>query len=96
MSMSTRVVAFRPADAKWKKMRAIWQSCRDAEIEVPREVEAFFDDKDPDDNGVEIGEKDLVKCGAIKEWEHENGTGFELDVKKLPPDVTVVRFYNSW
>lgn len=96
MGMSTRVTAFRPADAEWKKMRAVWQTCHDAGINIPTEVEQFFDCRAPDERGVEIYMAALTACGAVKEWSNENSAGFELDVKKLPPDVTVVRFYNSW
>jgi hypothetical protein len=43
----------------------------------------------PDANGVEV---EL----PTREW-HDNGrAGYEIDVSAIPPNVTVIRFYNSW
>lgn len=27
---------------------------------------------------------------------HEDSEGFELDIEKLPSDIKIVRFFNSW
>jgi hypothetical protein len=96
MGMSTHVVGFRPPDEKWKAMAAVWDSCKAAGIEPPREVSEFFDWREPDSNGVEIKETALTKAGAVREWHDDCRSGYEIDVSKLPPDVTVVRVYNSW
>jgi hypothetical protein len=87
--MSTHVLGFKPPDEKWKKMKAIWDSCQAAGIDPPQEVEKFFDYCDPDPNGVE------VKIEAT-EWRDNAREGYEIDVSKLPKDVTILRFYNSW
>ena len=42
MGMSTHVVGFKPANAKWLNMKAIWDACQEAEIAVPDEVGDFF------------------------------------------------------
>lgn len=96
MGMSTHVVGFKPPDDKWRKMKAAYEACQMAGIDPPEEVEDFFDGEPPDDNGVEIDESALAESGALREWKDEYREGFEIDVPKLPPDVTVVRFYNSW
>jgi len=55
MSMSTSVVGFRLADDKWKKMKNIWDICKEAEIEPPNEVIKFFDNEYPgDEPGKEV------------------------------------------
>lgn len=90
--MGTTVVGFRPADDQWNKMKAIWENCESMGIEVPREVDDFFDGTPPGDQpGMEVDLKE-----AVKDWRNEYSQGYEIDVTKLPKNVTVLRFYNSW
>ena len=92
MSMSTHVVGFKPADSKWKKMKAVWDACTAAGVDPPNEVEDFFDGIYPgDDPGMSVDIK-----SAVAEWSDEGCSGHEVDVTKLPKDVTVIRFFNSW
>lgn len=92
MSMSTHVVGFRPADEKWEKMKAVWDACKTAGVEVPQGVERFFGGEGPGDKpGMEV---DL--SGAVIEWSAEMKNGYEVNLAKLPPDVTIIRFYNSY
>lgn len=90
--MSTYVVGFKPANAKWKKMKAVWDACKEANTEVPDSVNEFFDGQYPGDSpGMTVDIK-----SAVKEWFDESCSGYEVDLTKLPKDVTVVRFFNSW
>lgn len=41
MGMSTIVVGFAKPDAKWKSMKAIWDTCIAADIEPPADVRKF-------------------------------------------------------
>lgn len=92
MSMSTCVVGFRPADEAWKNMKSIWESCEAAGVEIPKEVLKFFDGKPPKDKpGAEVSIKE-----AVRDWSDEYSQGFEVDLTKLPSNVKVLRFYNSW
>lgn len=93
MSMSTSIVGFRPPDEKFKKYETVWHSCMTAGIPVPQEVGDFFDWSEPDQHGVRV---DLDKYGCVEEWGNDNAEGMEINIKKLPKDVTVIRFYNSW
>jgi hypothetical protein len=93
MGMSTHICGFKPPDAKWKAMKAVWDSCRAAGIDAPKEVEDFFGGEVPDPKGVEV---ELGRDQGLREWGTDYADGFELDVKKLPPDVTVIRFYNHY
>ena len=96
MGMSTHVEAFKPADEKWARMAQVWHACDVAGVEPPDEVSQFFNDEAPDEAGVEIEESDLRKIGALRDWKSDSAEGFEIDTAKLPQDVTVIRFYNSW
>lgn len=97
MSMSTHVVAFKPPNEKWQRMAAAREACLTAGVEVPREIYEYFGGADPDKAGVEIPERALIDCGAVRPWADTHGrSGYEIDVTNLPPDVTIVRVYNSY
>lgn len=66
--MSTHVVGFKPVDAKWKAMRDVYNACKAAKINLPREVEKFFEDSPPDDNGVRV---DLDKHPCVTKWKED-------------------------
>jgi len=102
MGMSTYVVGFKPPDEKWRKMKAVWDACAAAKVELPEDVSAFFGEEAPDPAGVRVELSDIFVKGkrtthaCCREWRDDAGEGYEIDVKKLPPDVTVIRFYNQW
>jgi len=89
MSMSTSVKGFRPPDEKWKRMKAIWDTCKAANIEPPELVQEFFDWHEPDPKGIEVHLR-------VTKWGAEMSDGCELKVEDIPKNVTVIRFYNSW
>jgi hypothetical protein len=91
MSMSTHVIGFRPPDEKWKRMRAVWYACVSANVEIPNDVAEFFNYDEPDDAGVEV---DIEN--SISPFEKDMKAGFQIDIKKLPENVEIIRFYNSW
>ena len=92
MSMSTDVVGLRPADETWDKMKEIWDACTASNVEIPLQVRKFFNDESPEDKpGMEIPLK-----GAVTKWRGECQDGLEVDLTKLPPDVKILRFFNSY
>ncbi|GAF68286.1 unnamed protein product [marine sediment metagenome] len=93
MGMSTHVIGFKPPDEKWAKMKAVWDACEVSDITTPETVYNFFEGEPPDDSGVRI---ELETDGCVTQWKGDMEDGFEVDVSKLPPDVTVIRFYNAW
>lgn len=93
MSMSTHVIGIKPPDTKWRKMKAIYDACVEAEIDPPDEVQKFFVWEKPDPKGVIADIKNHECCSLYKDNISE---GFEIDLKKLPKDITIIRFYNSW
>lgn len=93
MSTSFHVVGFVPPDAKWKKMKEVHDACRKARIDVPKEVCEFFNDEEPDDAGVEI---DLMEHECCSDAGEDMVDGYEIDLTKLPKDVTKIRFTISY
>lgn len=96
MSMSTIVVGFIPPDDEYKRKAAAWNACKAAGVEPPHELLMMFDDNEPDPHGMEISKRELEACGALAKWHNEYAEGYEVTVAKLPPNVKVIRFYNSW
>ena len=91
MGMSSHVTGFKLPDEKWKKMKAIYDACEAANICLPKEVSEFFDYSPPDDAGVEVKiphtqSSDSDSCSDI----------FEVNLKDVPKDVTLIRFVNSY
>ncbi len=95
MGMSTSVIGIKPPGAKWKQMKAVYDACCDAGLPCPEEVDEFFDFAGPDEKGVVVSESDMLKL-CVKEYNEESGSGFEVDLAKVPKDVTIIRFVNSW
>lgn len=89
MSMSTHVVGFIPPDETFRKMQAVWDACREAGIDPPREVLGFFGYREPDESGREV-ELDL------REFASDMAGGYELDLETIPPGVKSIRFWSSW
>ncbi len=93
MGMSTHVVAFKAPDETWLRMKVIYDACRAAKVDPPKEVDKFFNYEAPDDTGVSINLENHECC---EEWFKEDHAGYQIDVTKLPPGTTHVRVYNSW
>lgn len=72
-------------------MKSIWDSCNAANVQVPEEVFDFFEYGEPTDEGqiVDIGDAKSV-------YNDDCSSGFDIDLSKLDPKITKVRFYNSW
>lgn len=90
MGMHTYVVGLVPPDEQWQKMKTVYDSCVAAGIDVPVEVEHFFDGRPPDPAGHEVEIES-------REWSDDDArAGLEVELRSLPQHVKVVRFINSW
>ena len=99
MGMSMNVHVFKPANEKWRKMKAIWDSCQQAGISTPDEVDKYFNGEPPDEAGVKAGyfsDMDNKFPEWLKRYSADMRDGFEIDTTKLPKDVSVVRFVCSY
>lgn len=91
MGMSMHITGFRPADDRWKRMKAVYEACEAAGVDVPEDVEEFFDYQSPGDKpGMEV---EIEDSEAVSEWHDECGSGYEIDVAKLPKDIVIIRVY---
>ena len=97
MSMSTYVHGFIPPDDKFQKMLEVYAACKEAGVDVPDKVYNFFNGEPPDPAGVKITLSDTKKFkDAVYEYHDEMQQGYEVDLTKLPKDIKVIRFVNSW
>ncbi len=93
MGMNKHIVGFRPPDKRWKEMKKVYDACAEAGVEIPDEVDEFFEGEEPDERGVEV---DIEETDAVSEYNADMQDGFEVDITKLPKGVKIVRFYNSY
>lgn len=94
MGMTTTILAIRPPDEMWKRMKEVWDACDLVGVSPPKEVIDFFEGDKPDGAGVVINLRDHP---SVSVW-HEAyvRSTYEVDLAKLPKDVTFLRFYNRY
>jgi radical SAM superfamily enzyme with C-terminal helix-hairpin-helix motif len=96
MSMSTHVIAIRPPDERWMQMEQVYLAVQAAGLPVPAEVDRFFDGDRPDPAGVVIHIDPDRNPTMVRKWADDSREGLEVVLSELPPDIKVIRFYNSW
>jgi len=97
MSTSTSVYGIRLPDETRKKMKAVWEACKAAGVEIPEEVDEFFDSEKPDRLGVAIDlESNHANHTCLTKYTDDTNEVFEVDVREVPVGVTVIRFVISY
>lgn len=92
MSMSTYIQGLKPKTEEYEKKLNIYKSCKELNISAPQEILDFFDGEVCEDGIITEIPKE-----AIKEYSDDYCREFfEIDLKKLPKDVTRIRFVNSY
>jgi hypothetical protein len=90
MSTDYAICGIKPADERHKKMCQIAEICYELGIDTPDEVDEYFDGDEPSELGVKMP---LLKHECCTN--NPDGWGYDIDVRKLPKDVKIIRFY-SW
>lgn len=91
MGMSSHVYGFIPPNDEWKKMKKVYDACQQAGINPPDAVSEFFDYEIPDPQGMKLSIQ-----FAMKDYKADNESGFEVEISKLPENVKIIRFVNSY
>lgn len=89
MSTDLYFNGIKPPDNKWKQMKKIYDSCQDAGVTVPEEVQEFFEDEPPDESGVVVS----LPSDTYTEWRTECYWGYEIDLTKLDKNIKLLRVY---
>jgi hypothetical protein len=74
-------------------MKDVFKACNIAGIDPPEEVEDFFGGETPNEDEADFNLEDSDCC---RKYENDMEEGFEIIVDKIPEDVTIIRFVNSW
>lgn len=92
-----RVIGVLPPDKQWKAMKKAYDACVAAGITIPSEITTYFGPTGPQEEGRSLilqddteGE-DSKYVGRIP----SGVEGIQIDLKKLPKDVTVLRILTS-
>lgn len=101
MSMTLNIEGVKVRDSKWENMKKIWDACSATNIPIPKEVNDYFNGETPDEKGVKVS---LIPCVAIlknsyqiaTKYSDEYSEGYEINVKEIPADITIIRITNSW
>jgi hypothetical protein len=100
MSMSLFVVGLQAKDEQFRKMKKILDLCNETEIEPPDEVTQYFSDLDWDEEREHGSDDDHLFTveidSAVSEWNGEEVSGLQVELAKLPKNVTHLRFYPRW
>ena len=91
MSMSTYVQGLKSKTEEYQIKLDIYNACKKINIEPPREIVDFFDGEICED-GIII---ELPK-EAVREYSDEYRNFLEVDLTKLPDNVSKIRFVNSY
>ena len=94
MSTSMHIKGIREPDDEYIAMAEVYNACKKAGVAVPDRVMDFFDWQEPSGHGI-IADLDLSE--AVNTYSDDNGReGFDVEIGKLPKNITHVRFYVSW
>lgn len=98
MGMSTHIKAFiEETDATFLKHKKVLLACHEANVSLPKETAEYFDCEYPELSVLEEKIEFSLKNGVhYKEYNKDMIDGYEVDLTKLPKEVTKIRFYNSY
>ena len=82
------IVGLRNHDEQWSRMKAVYDTCMSAHVDVPPAVTDYFKTNSLDSGGPEVDLKALTI-----DWQSDLSIGMELDLSIIPAGVTKLRFY---
>ena len=96
--MSTHIIAFIPdTDPTFQKHLSVYNVCREAGVSLPKETADYFGSNQPYSGLPEEKlEFKLEKGVHYKNFSQNMCQGFEIEIDKLPKEVTKIRFFNSY
>lgn len=88
MGMTTFVIGILD-DAEYEKMLSVYNTCKDAGVSIPPEVEIYFDGFDP-----ELGGR--ITTIKSEKYNDQSRDGIIVELDKIPEKVKKIVFINSW
>ena len=86
MGLTINIVGIKPANKKWKEMKAVYDTCVTANIPIPEEVVDFFEGEIPLDDGMEVPLVSHMEYGDTEDY-------YTIDLEGLPKGVTSIRVW---
>jgi hypothetical protein len=99
MSVSTNFIALKDKDKIFQNHKKVLIACKRAKVSLPKETAEYCGSDDwelAEENISEKLEVELIEGKHYNEILTESENGFEVLIKKLPKEVTKIRFTNSW
>jgi len=105
-----RINGVQPVDEEWRKMKKVWDACKEADIDPPGDVHDYFEGQDPNDlpEGLEVdlGSRDAdgqdnghYRSKAITSVDREMACGVDINLEQLRkehPNLSTIRIWVSW
>lgn len=93
MGIDRRYIGYKPPDDRFKEMLAVYEACEAAGVDLPKEVDDFFEGGEPDELGVEVDLQYLECCTTGYD---DDARGITINLEELPEDIKVIRIYDSF
>lgn len=84
-----------PADENYKTKLAAYRACVAAKVSIPKELQAFFRNEEPGEDGMEVSLTDRLHP-AIVDCSKGMMNGYLIDLSRLPPEVKLLRVSNHY
>lgn len=92
MGMCTYVQGLKPKTEEYEKKLQIYNMCKEVNVRPPKEILDFFDGE-----VCEEGIITKISEDAIRNYSDDCCRDYyEVDLTQIPPDVTKIRFVNSY
>lgn len=71
-------------DNKWKQMKKVYDACIEADVDIPTNVQVYFNYEAPNDIGIVLDLTEYFTSTLEK--------GLEINVEDIPENVKILRF----
>lgn len=92
MSTNTYIQGLKPKTGEYQIRLDVFTSCKKINIEPPKEIKDFFYNGEICEEGIVT---ELPK-EAVREYTDEYREFLEVDLTKIPDDISRIRFVNSY
>lgn len=93
MSATYSVYGVKQTDDRFHKMKAIYDTCQEAGVEIPSEVYEYFNHEEPNDTGIVIR---LSEEPYVTQFHKPGTSGFDVKLSDIPKGLTHIRFKMSY
>lgn len=93
MGVSYYVLGIKPADEKFRQMKAAYHACEKAGVKIPKEIYDFFNGDRPNEKGVQVY---LDSDGPFVSVDGDDDFRLTVDLEKLPKDIKILQFVVSY